>query len=163
MGSNAVMTGITGKEGVLLVRGRRLIMRMALLPLVAAAATVAVIPAATAQDRPTGVAFVKVANKVVLQPDGSLIVSAQVRCEPGWSSSDLSIGISQGSSGTSGDVVTSVPCDDHWHSQQLVLPPGSGPFRAGKAGANAQFLVFNVQSGDPAAGHDMSTVRIVAA
>jgi hypothetical protein len=69
----------------------------------------------------------------------------------------------QGASGTSGDVVTSVPCDDHWHPQQMVLPVGSGPFQAGKARVNAQFLVFNVQSGDPAAGHDMSTVRIVPA
>lgn len=38
--------------------------------------------------------------------------------------------------------------------------PGNGTFHPGKAHFNGQFLVFNVDSGDPSAAHEHATVML---
>jgi hypothetical protein len=107
-------------------------------------------------DRPTGVASVKPAGVLTLHSGGTITGAVKVRCQPGWMSSDVDAIIGQGESvSTSTDTTTDLPCDKHWHAVALTFGPGLGTFKPGKVTyAFLQFLVFNNESGDPAAGHD---------
>jgi hypothetical protein len=123
------------------------------------ASTAVAVPAAMAQDRPVGVAHEKTAKKVTLNADGSLSAVTKLKCDPGWVSSDFTVLISQGDVSTGGLVEPSIPCDGRWHSVRYPVPaPGNGTFHPGKAHFNGQFLVFNVDSGDPSAAHEQTTV-----
>jgi hypothetical protein len=124
-------------------------------------ATAAAVPVAMAQDRPVGVAHEKTAKKVHLNADGSLSAITRLKCDPGWESSDFTVFISQAGISTDGLVEPSIPCDGRWHRVQYDVPaPGNGTFNPGKAHFNGQFLVFNVDSGDPSAAHEQTTVSL---
>ena len=142
--------------------GIRALSRIIGLPVLVLAVTAMAVPAATAQDRPTGVAQVKAGKRVLLNADGTLTVVARLECDPGWISSDLTVSVAQGLlTGTDGLIEPSVPCDGRWHRVQFGLPaPVAGTFQPGKATFRAQFLVFNVETGDPAAGHETTTVHL---
>ena len=142
--------------------GIRALSRIIGLPVLVLAVTAMAVPAATAQDRPTGVAQVKVDKRVLLNADGTLTVVARLECDPGWISSDLTVSVAQGlSTGTDGLIEPSVPCDGRWQRVRFDLPaPVAGTFQRGKATFRAQFLVFNVETGDPAAGHETTTVHL---
>jgi hypothetical protein len=114
-----------------------------------------------AQDRPVGVAHEKTAKQVHLNRDGSLSLVTRLACDPGWESSDFTVSISQGDVTTDGLVEPSIPCDGRRHLVRYDVPaPGSGTFHRGKAHLNGQFLVFNVDSGDPSAAHEQTTVSL---
>lgn len=131
------------------------------LPTLVLGATTAAAPAALARDRPVGVADEQAAKKVHLNADGSLAAATRLKCDPRWESSDFTVLISQGDVTADGLVEPSIPCDDRWHLAQYEVPaPGNGIFRPGKAHFNGQFLVFNVDSGDPSAAHEQITVRL---
>jgi hypothetical protein len=140
----------------------RALSRVIVLPVLVLAVTAMAVPAAAAQDRPTGVAKVKVDKRVLLNADGTLTLVARLECDPGWISSDFTVAVAQGlMTGTDGLVEPSVPCDGRSHRVLFDLPaPVAGPFQPGKATFRAQFLVFNVESGDPAAGHETTTVHL---
>ncbi len=142
--------------------GVRALSRVIVLPVLLLAVMAMAVPAATAQDRPTGVAKVKVDKRVLLNADGTLTVVARLECDPGWISSDFTVSVAQGLMiGTDGLVEPAVPCDGRSHRVPFGLPaPVAGPFQPGKASFSAQFLVFNVASGDPAAGHETTTVHL---
>jgi hypothetical protein len=142
--------------------GLHALFRVIGLPVLVLAITAMAVPAATAQDRPTGVAQVKVQKRVLLNDDGTLTVVSRLRCDPGWVPSDLTVSVAQGpTTGTEGLIEPSIPCDGHWHRVQFDLPaPAVGTFQPGKATFSAQFLVFNVESGDPSAGHERTTVLL---
>src|SRR6266581_4317605 len=115
--------------------GIRALSRIIGLPVLVLAVTAMAVPAATAQDRPTGVAQVKAGKRVLLT------VVARLECDPGWISSDLTVSVAQGlSTGTDGLIEPSVPCDGRWHRVQFGLPaPVAGTFQPGKATFRAQF------------------------
>src|SRR6266702_484821 len=103
--------------------GIRALSRIIGLPVLVLAVTAMAVPAATAQDRPTGVAQVKAGKRVLLNADGTLTVVARLECDPGWISSDLTVSVAQGlSTGTDGLIEPSVPCDGRWHRVQFGLP-----------------------------------------
>ena len=130
-------------------------------PVMVLAATAAAAPVAMAQDRPVGVAHEKTAKQVHLNRDGSLSVVTRLECDPGWESSDFTVFISQGDVSTDGLVEPAIPCDGRRHVVRYDVPaPGTGTFHRGKAHVNGQFLVFNVESGDPSAAHEQTTVRL---
>lgn len=126
------------------------------LPVVALAVTTVAVPAAATQDRPTGVAHVRVDKRVWLQADGTVTVAARVRCDPGWESGELDVRVTQGDSEADGFINTSVPCNRRWHRVQFGLPLGLGTLQRGKAALSGQFLVTNVASGDSAGAHDQA-------
>jgi hypothetical protein len=139
----------------------RTLQRVIALPVVVLTATAAAAPVAMAQDRPVGVAHEKTAKKVHLNRDGSLSLVTRLSCDPGWESSDFTIFISQGDVSTDGLVEPSIPCDGRRHTVRYDVPaPVNGTFHCGKAHFNGQFLVFNVESGDPSAAHEQTTVRL---
>lgn len=70
------------------------------------------------------------------------------------------IAVAQGTTEAEGFTVISVTCNRRWHRVQFGLRLGSGTFQPGKATLIAQFLVFNVETGDPAAAHEHTTVVI---
>jgi hypothetical protein len=126
--------------------------------LVLGSAVVAAAPASAAAckespDRPVCVADLQLDKKIALQPDGSLVVTAGLECDPGWESSDLTVTVTQGQTQGDGLLLTSVPCDGSFHAVQLAVAPGVGSFQKGNAEMNGQFLVFNLASGDPSAAH----------
>jgi hypothetical protein len=143
-------------------QGSRLaLQRVAALPVLVLASMAMVVPAAMAQDRPVGVAHEKTAKNISLNTDGSLAVTTKLECDIGWESSDFTVFISQGDVSTDGLIEPSIPCDGRWHSVQYDVPaPGNGTFHPGKAHFNGQFLVFNVNSGDPSAAHEQTTVSL---
>jgi hypothetical protein len=118
------------------------------------AGAVAASPAA-AGGRPTGVAFVHAVKTAHLHHDGSVTVRAWVRCKPGWDSSDLSMQLDQGGAYVSGYLNVQLPCDNAFRRVHLRLGPGYGKIKAGDATISSQFLVFNSESGDPSAGHQV--------
>jgi hypothetical protein len=125
------------------------------------AATAAAAPVAMAQDRPVGVAHEKTAKQVQLNAGGSLSVATRLACDPGWESSDFTVFISQGDVSTDGLVEPSIPCDGRRHLVRYDVPaPVNGTFHRGQAHFNGQFLVFNVDTGDPSAAHEQTTVRL---
>jgi hypothetical protein len=130
-------------------------------PVVVLAATAAAAPAAMATDRPVGVAHEKTTKQVHLNRDGSLSVVTRLACDPGWQSSDFTVFISQGDVSSDGLVEPAIPCDGRRHVVRYDVPaPGNGTFHRGQAHVNGQFLVFNVESGDPSAAHEQTTVRL---
>jgi hypothetical protein len=140
---------------------RPVLQRVIALPVLVLACMTVVAPAAMAQDRPVGVAQEKTAKNISLNADGSLSVATKLECDAGWESSDFTVFISQGDVSTDGLIEPSVPCDGQWHSVQYDVPaPGNGTFHPGKAHFSGQFLVFNVNSGDPSAAHEQITVSL---
>lgn len=134
---------------------------VAAIPVLALAAAGVTAPVAMAQDRPTGVANEKTAKKITLNADGSLSARTRLECDPGWESSDFTFSVSQGGVRADGIAEPSIPCDGRWHLVQYSVPaPGTGAFHPGKAQFSGQFLVFNVESGDPAAAHEQKTVSL---
>lgn len=128
----------------------RALQRIIALPVLVLAATAAAAPVAMAQDRP-----------VHLNPDGSLSVVTRLACDPGWESSDFTVLVSQGDVSTDGLVEPAIPCDGRRHSVRYDVPaPGNGTFHRGQAHFNGQFLVFNVDTGDPSAAHEQTTVSL---
>jgi hypothetical protein len=139
----------------------RALRRVVALPVLVLTATAMAAPVAMAQDRPVGVAHEKTAKKVHLHRDGSLSVVTRLSCDPGWESSDFTVFISQGDVSTDGLVEPAIPCDGRRHVVRYDVPaPGNGTFHRGQAHFNGQFLVFNVESGDPSAAHEQTTVRL---
>lgn len=135
--------------------------RVIALPVLVLASMAVVVPTAMAQDRPVGVAQENTAKNISLSTDGSLSVTTKLECDAGWQSSDFTVFISQGDVSTDGLIEPSIPCDGKWHSVQYDVPaPGNGTFHPGKAHFNGQFLVFNVNSGDPSAAHEQITVSL---
>jgi len=131
--------------------------------LVAAAPSAGAATCKESPDRPVCVADLQLDKKVVLQSDGTLVVMAQLECDPGWESSDFTVTVVQGQAQADGLLITSVACDGNFHTVSLVLTPGVGTFQKGKAQLNGQFLVFNLVSGDPSAGHDRATAQVRSA
>jgi hypothetical protein len=136
--------------------------------LVLGSAVVAAAPASAAAckespDRPVCVADLQLDKKIALQPDGSLVVTAGLECDPGWESSDLTVTVTQGQTQGDGLLLTSVPCDGSFHAVQLAVAPGVGSFQKGNAQMNGQFLVFNLASGDPSAAHAQTKGQIRSA
>ena len=139
----------------------RALPRVIALPVLVLAATAAAAPVAMAQDRPVGVAHEKTAKKVHLNPDGSLSVVTRLACDPGWESSDFTVFVSQADVSTDGLVEPAIPCDGRWHPVHYDVPaPVNGTFHRGQAHVNGQFLVFNVDSGDPSAAREQTTVSL---
>jgi hypothetical protein len=126
--------------------------------LVALFAMAAGTQAAFAGDRPTDVAFVKAAPIVQLKHNGSTIVKEQVRCLPGWVPSDLTVRVTQASGAYADGLVTTTHavCNGKWYTVWVLLPKGFGSLQRGNATISSQFLVFNVDSGDPSAGHGIT-------
>jgi hypothetical protein len=90
-----------------------------------------------------------------------LAAVTKLRCHPGWVPSDFTVFITQGDVSTDGLIEPSIPCDGRWHTVRYAVPaPGNGTFHPGKAHLNGQFLVFNVDSGDPSAAHEQATVSL---
>ena len=140
---------------------RGIALRVPVLAVLVLAATAAAAPVAMAQDRPVGVAHEKTAKKVHLNPDGSLSVVTRLACDAGWEPSDFTVFVSQGDVSTDGLVEPSIACDGRWHPVRYDVPaPASGAFHRGKAHFNGQFLVFNVETGDPSAAHEQTTVSL---
>ena len=140
---------------------RPALQRVIALPVLMLTCMAVVVPAAMAQDRPVGVAQEKTAKNISLNTDGSLSVTTKLECEPGWESSDFTVFVSQGDISTDGLIEPSIPCDGKWYPVQYDVPaPGNGTFQPGKAQFNGQFLVFNVNSGDPSAAHEQITVSL---
>jgi hypothetical protein len=136
--------------------------------LVLGSAVVAAAPASAAAckespDRPVCVADLQLDKKIALQPDGSLVVTARLECDPGWESSDLTVTVTQGQTQGDGLLLTSVPCDGSFHAVQLAVAPGVGSFQKGNAQMNGQFLVFNLASGDPSAAHAQTKGQVRSA
>jgi hypothetical protein len=114
-------------------------------------------------DRPVCVADLQLDKKIALQADGSMVVMARLECDPGWRSSDLTVTVTQGQSQGDGLLLTSVPCDGSFYAAQLAVAPGVGSFQKGKAKMNGQFLVFNLDSGDPSAAHAQTNGQVRSA
>jgi hypothetical protein len=139
----------------------RALQRAIALPVLVLAGTAMAAPVAMAQDRPVGVAHEKTVKKVHLHRDGSLSVVTRLSCDPGWESSDFTVFISQGDVSTDGLVEPFIPCDGRRHVVRYDVPaPVNGTFHRGKAHFTGQFLVFNVDSGDPSAAHEQITVSL---
>jgi hypothetical protein len=135
--------------------------RVIVLPVLVLAATAAAVPVATAQDRPVGVGHEKTAKKIHLNADGSLSAVTRLKCDPGWESSDFTVFVSQADVSTDGLVEPAIPCDGRWHRVRYDVPaPGNGAFQHGRAHFSGQFLVFNLDSGDPSAAHEQATVSL---
>ena len=144
-------------------RARQRVVTLAVLApaVVVLAATAAAAPAAMATDRPVGVAHEKTAKQVHLNRDGSLSLVTRLACDPGWESSDFTVFVWQGEVSSDGLVEPAIPCDGRRHVVRYDVPaPGNGTFHRGQAHVNGQFLVFNVESGDPSAAHEQTTVRL---
>jgi hypothetical protein len=126
--------------------------------LVALFAMAAGMQPAAAADRPTDVASVKANPIVQLKHNGSTIVKEQVRCQPGWQPSDLTVRVSQASGAYADGLVTTTHavCNGKWYTVWVLLPKGFGKLQRGNATISSQFLVNNVQSGDSAGGHDIT-------
>jgi hypothetical protein len=126
------------------------------------AATVLAAPAAVAGDRPTNVAFVQAWKKVYLHHDGSVTVTAGVRCVPGWEGGELDMRVSQGiNNDADGFVEATVTCDNAWHPVRFTLHDVAGAMKVGPAQISSQFIVTNVDSGDSAGAHDQRTGRVL--
>ena len=114
-------------------------------------------------DRPVCVADLQLDKKIALQPGGAVVVTARLECDPGWESSDLTVTVTQGQSQGDGLLLTSVPCDGSYHAVQVAVAPGVGSFQTGKAEMNGQFLVFNLDTGDPSAAHAQTNGQVKSA
>jgi hypothetical protein len=134
---------------------KRSVRALAVVPAAACAVALAG-PAAATCDRPVNVAWV-VANPVAdLKADGSVVVSEKIACRPGWDASDLTVRVAQ-ASGAYADgllLTNSNICNGRWHYVKVTLPKGFGTLQKGWATVSSQFLVFNSETGDPAAGHE---------
>jgi hypothetical protein len=113
-------------------------------------------PATASGDRPVGVAHVAAWKNVYLHKNGSITVSAGVKCSPGWFTTELDIQVNQGESYGSGYATPDVPCDNAWHPERFVIDSFFGTLVPGAASLNSQVIVNNVESGDSAGGHDIN-------
>jgi hypothetical protein len=111
-------------------------------------------------DRPGCVADLQLDKEIALQPDGSVVVTARLECDPGRESSDLTVTVTEGQSQGDGLLLTSVPYDGSFHAVQLAVAAGVAAFQKGKAQMNGQYLVFNLDSGDPSAGHAQTNGQV---
>lgn len=111
-------------------------------------------PAAATGDRPVGVAHVAAWKNVYLHKNGSITVSAGIKCSPGWYTTELDIQVNQGESYGSGYTVPDVPCDLTWHPVRFRINEFFGSMQPGPATINSQVIVNNVDTGDSAGGHD---------
>jgi hypothetical protein len=110
---------------------------------------------AAAGDRPTEVAFVRASKKVYVHPDNSLTVTVRVKCVPGWFSSDLDVWLGQDTNYAEGFTATDVACDAKWHPVSLRLTNMGGPMHRGAVSITSQFSIYNNDTGDPAAAHEV--------
>jgi hypothetical protein len=140
--------------------GSRMLQRAIALPALVFMTAAVAVPAAMAQDRPVGVAQEKTFKQVHINADGTLTAKTSLRCDLGWESSDFSFFVTQGDASTSGFIEPGIPCDGKWHRVQYQVPTGLGTFHKGKAQFSGQFLVFNLDSGDPSASHEQKTVHL---
>jgi hypothetical protein len=118
-------------------------------------------PATAAGDRPVGVAHVAAWKDVYLHNNGTITVSAGVKCSPGWFTTELDMQVNQGDSVGSGFTIPSVPCDNAWHPVRFVISDIGGAFVPGPSTISSQIIVNNVDSGDSAGGHDVGRVGCV--
>ena len=151
-------TGKTGKMGQ--KHGWRMLQRAIALPVLVLTTGAVAVPAAMAQDRPVGVAHEKTVKQVQINADGTLTATTRLECDQGWESSDFSFFVTQGDASTSGFIDPGIACDGKWHQVQYQVPTGLGTFHPGKAQFSGQFLVFNLDSGDPSASHEQKTVNL---
>jgi hypothetical protein len=140
---------------------RRTIATLAGSTVLAIAGSIGTAAPAAAGDRPTNVGFVQAWKKVYIHHNGSLTVTAGVRCVPGWVSSDLDMRVNQGGNSGTGVTTTDVPCDNQWHPIRFVISDTSAVMHDGPVTIISQFLVNNAESGDSAAGHDQRPGRIL--
>jgi hypothetical protein len=127
---------------------------VAVLAAVVAMAWVA--PSALAGDRPVNVAWVVAQPVADLHSNGSVVVTEKIACRPGWESSDLTVHVGQASGAYADGLLLSKTniCNGKWHVVKVTLPKGFGTLQKGWATVSSQFLVFNAETGDPAAGHE---------
>jgi hypothetical protein len=99
---------------------------------------------------------VRAENIVLLNPDGTLTLAAQLRCDPGWVTTDLTAIVDQGPATIAeGYTLVTVPCDDRWHRFEFTIPVTVGTFQPGKVTISfLQFVVTNEVTGDPDGAHD---------
>jgi hypothetical protein len=112
---------------------------------------------AHAGGRPVGVAFVHAWKNVYLH-HGVTIVSASVRCKPGWEGGELDLRVTQGGSYADGFTDAIVTCDNVWYPERFTISGGYGTLHAGGAQISSQFIVNNVDSGDSAGAHEAGRV-----
>jgi hypothetical protein len=93
-------------------------------------------------------------KKVYLRHDNSLAVTLNVKCLPGWVSSDADAWIGQGNEFAEGHTSIDVACDGAWHAVRFFLTNMSAPLHVGRVTVTSQFAVYNVDTGDPAGARD---------
>lgn len=118
-------------------------------------------PVSAAGDRPVGVAHVAAWSNVYLANSGRITVSAEVKCSPGWFTTELDMQVNQGDTVGSGYTIPSVACDNAWHPVRFVISDIAGAFVPGTSTISSQIIVNNVDSGDSAGGHDVGRVGCV--
>ena len=110
----------------------------------------AAVPAAAGSGEATNVASVQAWKKVYIHHDGSLTVTAGVRCAPGWTSSDLDMLVGQGvSNSAEGTTTTDVPCDYASHPVRFRLTTINGSMHDGPVTIYSTFTAVNNETGDP--------------
>jgi hypothetical protein len=109
---------------------------------------------AAAGDGSTKPVFVQAWKKVYLHHDNSLTVTVNVKCLPGWSSSDLDVWLGQGNEFAEGHTPTGVACDGVWRPFRFTITTMSGPMHVGPVTITSQFAVYNNDTGDPAGARD---------
>jgi hypothetical protein len=111
---------------------------------------------ARAGGRPVGVAFVQAWKKVYLHEGGAkLTVTAELRCVPGWESTELDMQVNQDAQAASNYTIVNIPCDNGWHTVRFFIEGVTPPMHVGAVTISSQFLVNNLDSGDSAGAHDV--------
>jgi hypothetical protein len=117
---------------------------------------------ASASGQSTTVASVQAWKKVYIHHNGSLTVTAGVRCEPGWTSSELNMLVGQGVSNSGeGTTSTNVPCDNRWHPVRFLTTVTNGSLHDGPVTIDSTFTVINNETGDPFFAKDHRSGRIL--
>jgi hypothetical protein len=117
---------------------------------------------ASAGDQSSTVASVQAWKKAYIHHNGSLTVTAGVRCQPGWTSSDLDMLVGQGVSNSGeGTASTDVPCDNEWHPVRFLTTVTNGTLHDGAVTISSTFTVINNDTGDPFFAKDQRAGRIL--
>jgi hypothetical protein len=109
---------------------------------------------AAASDGSAKPVFVQAWKKVYLHKDNSLAVTLNVKCLPGWVSSDVDASVGQGNEFAEGHTSIDVACDGAWHAVRFTLTNMSAPLHVGRVTVSSQFAVYNIDTGDGEGARD---------
>jgi hypothetical protein len=117
------------KESLLMVRTFVRMAAIAAVPL-----TLALTPISTAASAP--LATIQILDQAPLQQDGSVALTVDYSCNPGFFGSQAGLFADVQQPGVFGSSSTSATCDDQKHQTTLIVSPG--PFQPGSATAFVQ-------------------------